>query len=194
MIMRLSQSVPKNHGKEVNHCLTLSLPNAILREKGVITMKRKTLLVTILLMLALLVIAFPATANNPKTVGEQINLFYGPDEFPAGAPFHIQHGWFGMRPWDDPTPVGIYGFELEIDGIYRKPDYIWTGYNAEYDLIPRVSVYNFPDGMNGIHTFTGYWIATCKDAVEAGIIPGPCRTPNEKTIVRTESLTVSFVP
>jgi hypothetical protein len=157
-------------------------------------MKRKTLLVTILLLLVFLAMALPATANSLITVGEQISLIYGPNEFPAGAPFHMHHGWYGARPWDDPTPVGIWGFELEIDGIYQKPDYIWTGYNAEYEYIPRVSVYNFPDGMNGIHTFTGYWIMPCQDAVESDIIPGPCRTPNEKTIVTTRELTVTFIP
>ena len=158
-------------------------------------MKRKTLLVTILLMLALLVIAFPATANNLITVGDRIDLFSGhPDEFEAGAPFHIHHGWMGMRPWDTPIPVGLCGFELEIDGIYRKPDYIWTGYNKEYDLIPRVSVYNFPDGMTGTHTFTGHWILPCEAAVEGGSYSGPCRTPNEKIVVLTMELTVTFVP
>jgi hypothetical protein len=157
-------------------------------------MKRKSIFVTILLVLALLAIAFPATANSLITVGDRIVLHDGSNEFPAGAPFHIHHGWSGMRPWDNPTPVGIWGFELEIDGIYQRPDYIWTGYNAEYDIIPRVSVYNFPDGMTGTHTFTGHWIMPCKEAVESGIIPGPCRTPNEKTIILTRELTVTFVP
>jgi hypothetical protein len=157
-------------------------------------MKRKSIFVTFLLVLALLAIAFPATANNPKTVGEQINLFYGPNEFPAGEPFYIKHGWSITPSYNPPTPVGIHGFELELDGIYQKADYLLNIYSLEYEQISRHWVCNFPDGMTGKHTFTGHWILPCQDAVESGIIPGPCPTPSEKIIVATRELTVTFVP
>jgi hypothetical protein len=157
-------------------------------------MKRKTLLVTILLVLALLAIAFPVAADSEKTVGEQIHL-YGSNVFEAGVPFHIRHGWYMTTPsYNPPTPVGIYGFELEIDGIYQMADYILNIYSREYETIHRTWVYNFPDGMTGTYTFTGHWIMPCQDAVESEIIPGPCRTPNEKIVVLTKELTVTFVP
>jgi hypothetical protein len=157
-------------------------------------MKRKSIFVTIFLVLALLAIAIPTTADSEKTVGDRIHIWYGPDEFPAGTPFHIKHGWWITPSYNPPAPVGIYGFELEIDGIYQRADYIVSKYFLEYEQINRQWVYNFPDGMTGTHTFTGYSIISCQDAVDSEIIPGPCRTPNEKIILPWGELTVTFVP
>jgi hypothetical protein len=157
-------------------------------------MKRKTIFVPILIMLALLVVAFPAAADGKRTVGEQISLV-GSDVFEAGAPFHIRHGWIGSIPHANPPKYqGSWGFELEIDGIYQKADYLLVEYIPEFDYMSRNWVYNFPDGMTGTHKFTGHWIMPCAIAVDEGYFTGPCSTPNEKIVVNTRELTVTFVP
>ncbi|HSO14218.1 MAG TPA: hypothetical protein VLT51_17705, partial [Anaerolineales bacterium] len=57
-------------------------------------MKKYLLLVTILLALSLLVMASPVTAARNEPIGDRINILaVYPTTFPAGAPFHIRHGW-----------------------------------------------------------------------------------------------------
>ena len=155
-------------------------------------MKRQSL-VTMLLILALLSMATPATAAPKEPVGDRIGVYYGGSmEFPAGAPFHILHGWILSSAGD---ANGIYDFELEVDGVPRKKDFkmFWIE-SGDPDILQRRWVHNFPNGMTGTHTFTGHWFSPCQPAVDNGIYPGPCATPNEKVETLTQTLTVTFVP
>jgi hypothetical protein len=116
---------------------------------------------------------------------------------PAGAPFHVAHGWLF-----DPTesvparPIGRFGFELEIDGVPQTADFVQR--ERDTSTIPVTNtvrwVFNYPAGLTGTHTFTGYWLAPCQYGVDTGSIPGPCANPREIVVVSTLSHTVTFTP
>jgi hypothetical protein len=154
----------------------------------------------------------PAAADSPnkrEDVGERINVLAGtPTEYPAGAPFHIGHGWpIGGTEADpgeplQPKQAGIYDFRLEIDGVLHQADYVIRVAffddpaplkDAAFRLF-RIWVHEFPDGMTGTHTFTGHWYSPCWQAVERFGYPGPCPNPNAPTDPGPRSLTVHFIP
>jgi hypothetical protein len=150
-------------------------------------------------LLALVLAAGPAAGGAKEPVGEPISVYLGnPTTFPAGAPFHIRHGW-GIGATEPPEQAGIYGFRLEVDGVTRAVDFLIRSTDpapaTAYDspVLNRGWVFNFPDGMSGIHTFTGHWIAPCRAAVAEQGYSGPCSTPNAPVDAITRSLTVTFV-
>lgn len=149
----------------------------------------------ILMLIAILVMAVPAAAKGNEPVGERISVFPPgtPSEFPAGAPFHISHGW-----WLDPGegPQGRFDFELEVDGVLRDEDFVsWTvDHSRDPQFLGVGWVHNFPDGMTGTHTFIGHWFAPCQWAVDNLGFPGPCSKRNAKVEALSNSLMVTFLP
>jgi hypothetical protein len=150
-------------------------------------------------LLAFLLLASPAATKPKEPVGQPISVLQGsPTSVPAGAPFHIRHGW-GLGATEHPEQIGIFSFQLDVDGVPRDADYVVretepapvTAY--DYPLLTRAWVHNFPEGMTGTHTFTGHWITPCGVAVEELGYPGPCRTANEPVVAFTRSVTVNFV-
>lgn len=124
--------------------------------------------------------------------GDRFNLFAGtPLTFQADAPFHFAHGFY-INPLAD-HPIGRYEFRLEVDGNSINKSFVER--SDEEDGLLFIWVYNFSDGMPvGEYTFTGHWIYPCAIAVQEGAYAGPCKNPSEQVIVRTESLTVEFLP
>jgi hypothetical protein len=150
----------------------------------------KKILVSILLMLALLAWVTPVAADKKVTVGTRINLHTkSPITFPAGAPFYISHGFgfnVGKNSIEPQNMRGIYDFKLEIDGVYQKPDFVQHTLDKNTDpaTLWELPVFNFPNGMTGVHTFTGHWISPCgKD----------CPNPTTPVEVQIKSLTVEFI-
>lgn len=156
-------------------------------------MKKQSLFVTVLLIIALLNLAIPSSASaNNEPVGERIIVFNGQIEFPAGTPFNIRHGW--LQPSSDDA-IGIFDFQLEIDGVlYNEGFKMFSAVSGDPDLLSRLWVYNFPDGMTGTHTFTGHWYAPCQYAVDWLGYPGPCVTPNDKVENNSRTLIIDFYP
>ena len=156
-------------------------------------MKTKPLFLTIILGLALLASAAPAIAAPREPVGERISVFFGGErEFPAGVPFYIKHGW---SQYSDDNAIGVFGFELEVDGDLRKEDFkLFSAESGDPDTLNRVWVFNFPEGMTGTHTFTGHWFAPCQYAVDQLGFSGPCASPNARVENSTKTLTVTFGP
>ena len=144
--------------------------------------------VTILLILSLLAMAAPATAAKKEPIGDRINVLIGsPTTFPAGSPFHILHGWV---PTSDADAIGIFDFELEVDGVLRKEDFVLrSAESGDPDVLIRLWVHNFPNGMTGTHTFTGHWLGPCEL-----VTPGSCAQPNAKVEALSRTMTVTFVP
>jgi len=154
----------------------------------------KKTFVSILLLLALLTVTSPAAADQKVRVGEKIDVFIGePTTFPAGAPFHIAHGWIMLDSnWDG---LGIWDFQLEVDGVLWKEDFVERSIESgDPDLHNRIWVFNFPEGLTGTHTFTGHWLGPCQVLVDDGTVPGPCSYPNDKVEARVSPLTVTFEP
>jgi hypothetical protein len=151
----------------------------------------KKLVLALLIVAMALPLAAPAGAEAPAPVGPRINIYLGgsPQTFPANEPFHIRHGW---QP--DPTdgyPIGLFSFELEIDGQPVEADFVLT-YRNDENLLVRQWVHNFPAGMTGIHEFTGHWFAPCPAAVDAGLYEGPCLNPGEIVEAWTTLVEVTF--
>lgn len=189
-------------GLEVNiwlHCIALSnkrrciwhtfFQEASIRhlsdQKGKYHMKK--ILISIVIMLALLVAPTPAMAGEKVPVGDRINIFNsGAIDFPAGAPFHIAHGWLLDSNTD---AIGVYDFKLEVDGtLLKKEDFVDRMVTSgDPDTFLLSWTFNFPNGMTGTHTFTGHWLGPCQGGV------GPCSSPNEKVELRVSTMIVTFI-
>jgi len=156
-------------------------------------MKKQPLFVTAILILALLNLAIPSSASaHNEPVGERVIVFNGQIDFTAGTSFNIWHGWVQTS---DDGAIGIFDFELDIDGVFLSEDFkMFSADSGDPDILWRLWVYNFPDGMTGTHTFTGHWYAPCQYAVDWLGFAGPCATPNEKVETNTKTLIVNFVP
>ena len=155
-------------------------------------MKKRSITLNILLIIAMvsLVAATGASAGN-EPVGERINLYQESIEFPAETPFHIMHGWVQTS---EDEAIGIFDFELEVDGVLQTEDIkLFSADSGSPDILWRLFLYNFADGMTGAHTFTGHWYAPCQYAVDNLNYSGLCATPNEKVETNSRTLEVTFV-
>lgn len=153
-------------------------------------------ILSVLLVLMLLVAVTPAAAANNVRIGERINVItQTPDQFTAGAPFHIEHGWTFTLSQDPMKGLGLYHFELDVDGVRVDEDFSETWVETvDTKLIHLSWVYNYPEGMTGVHTFTGHWLGPCKVLVDTGLYPGPCANPMQIVEAVTHTLQVTFIP
>jgi len=97
-------------------------------------------------------------------------------DYPADTAFHIRHGWLLFPTWGDQP--GEFTFALKVDGSAVAPTYIdrWTEVTEWGPVLYRDWVYNYPDGMTGVHTFVATWIAPCRLALEWGLVD-ECANP-----------------
>lgn len=155
-------------------------------------MKKLSLFVTIIFIVAVLAMTTPAAANPNTPIGDRIIVWNTSIIFAENTPFHIWHGW--VQPSTDEA-IGIFDFELDVDGVRIQEDFkMFSATSGDPDTLWRLWVYNFPDGMTGTHTFTGHWYAPCQYAVDNLGYTGACSTPNEKVENNTKVITVTFVP
>jgi hypothetical protein len=158
---------------------------------------KKNLLRSFILIVVILMMAVPAAAARFITTGSQIEV--GPDgavvHYPGDTPFHIRHGWYSLLiPGEKPDLAKLVKaeFELEVDGIYVNEDYIQrmaeTGDEPGTTYFYKLFYFNFPEGMNGTHTFTGHWSIQCKYWQEV------CKMPDLVIEVATSTITVVFDP
>ncbi len=122
-------------------------------------MRRATLTLAIALIGGLLM-ASPASSapsgDPPDT--PRINFFTGaPDQFAAGEPFHVQHGWF---PQKGQSPGDMH-FYLFVDGEQVEPDTIGCFGGATPPC--RGHLFDFSEGLApGEHEFIAMWVAPCE--------------------------------
>jgi hypothetical protein len=153
-------------------------------------MKKSAILICI--VLALLVVT-PALAREHEPTGEKIPILGGEIYFPANQPFYTEGGW-DVFPSDQP---GQWFMELKVDGVVIKPTY--TVHGAWFDEQGKVNltrgyVFNFPEGMTGVHTFDRIWIFPCHYALEWGMTD-ECANPNaDFEFDWLGETTVTFVP
>lgn len=154
----------------------------------------KKRLLTLALVCLALTLAGTASAAKPEPVGDRLSIFdSGSQEWPAGTPFHIMHGW-QIDP-SDGYPISRFWFEMEIDGDAAEPDYIERVYvRGEDEPLRQRSVFNFPEGMTGYHEFNGHWFAPCGYAVDHDLYPGPCDGRFDPIEAKTEFVQVTFTP
>jgi len=149
----------------------------------------------ILTIVATLLMAAPVAAGREAPMGEQINVYVGPEHvnYSENTPFYIMHGWMSTVTPGVPPDVAKFstsGFALEIDGEYVEEDYMVLvrvpGEDPGTSVLYQRFYFLFPDGMTGEHTFTGHWTIACKYWQET------CENPNEILEVLTRAVTATF--
>jgi hypothetical protein len=80
---------------------------------------------------------------------------------PANEPFSVRGGFVGEARPDLVNPT--HRFELTVDGVPMQGI-------TDLDLseASKWYVYNFREGMTGVHTFVGYWYGTDGSLVLTG--------------------------
>lgn len=59
-------------------------------------------------------------------------------------------------------------------------------------ILVKLNLFNFNQGLpSGTYDLSGRWYLGCTDAVNSGLIPGPCTTPNAQVQVFSNSLTLT---
>ena len=147
----------------------------------------KKLLLILILVLALIPSA-PVSAGPKEPIG--LLMTWGPteDTFPANEPFHREHGWIAM-PWGE-YPVGGFDFVLEVDGVVIKPSYKIFERDRAAGEFKKTNVYNFPEGMTDVHTFTGYYYVPCQYIIDHEY--GTCTGAGSTVLLYTLEMTVTF--
>jgi hypothetical protein len=112
------------------------------------------LTVASLTIVLLLTSAGGAGATSKVRVGDRISLFTPPTTYPAATAFHIWHGFVFE---ESDRPLGRYAFVLDVDGVERAADFFEVTL-VDRRMISKVWVFNFPNGLTGVHTFDGHWI------------------------------------
>lgn len=159
-------------------------------------MKKTKLFIVLLVAVSL----FSIAASVEKRIGEQIiiNEANTGMTFPANTPFHVAHGWdypttMGTATLNDGA-AGLNLFTLKIDGVEQHFSFLeqtvlhkleYGGVLWHYFL--TIWVFNFPDGMEGTHTFTGQWWGICGEW-----FGNTCEKPNKLVVVGEKAMTVHF--
>lgn len=136
-------------------------------------------------------LATPALAAPHRSTGDRIGLFAGDRTYPANTAFYVSHGNGAVQGEDTAIGRGFGpdGFTLEVDGASRSATYWVT--DGRDGFVTTVWVFNFPDGMTGVHTFTGHWWAPC--GVPTADIPCGDSPPTTPVEYLTLEITVTFV-
>ncbi len=149
-------------------------------------MKKITFVICAILMV-LMVSPVQAAAHQPT--GDQINIYdSGAQEYPADTAFYILHGWLIAKP----NSIGWLAFELEVDGAIIPATYIDHS-GTTMDTYNHAWVFNFPDDMTGVHTFSGHWYLQCNAALRFGFV-AECSHPTAHVDLETSEVVVTFTP
>lgn len=154
---------------------------------------KKYLLFALFFILLMTTIAAPVAARGQNRVGDRISVFSDEVTYPAGEPFHIAQGWVIVDPLNKNHQD--FRFRLEIDGTHQVESFVQHSVHFTVDgelSTLKEYVYNFRRGMTGTHTFTGYWIVSCTEAVEAFGHPGPCLNPRADVELTPQTVIVHF--
>jgi hypothetical protein len=147
-------------------------------------MKKMTFIVCAMLVLLLVI---PVQAAQHRTTGEQIDIYEsGEQEFPANTAFYIAHGW----QFDKGLSIGLMEFSLDVDGDEVSPTYIDNTQTTLEDN-NHMWVFNFPEGMTGVHTFTGHWTGQCNTLLRYGLV-SECSHPTARIDMITSEVVVTF--
>jgi hypothetical protein len=133
-------------------------------------MSPKHLALSLTVLAAVAFLAIPAGASNVPRMGDQrVGLFQcafappcGEVSLTANEAFSVAHG-FSNEPIEDLLNP-LHRFELRVDGVERHGaiDLELQGEGS------RTYVFNFPQGLDGTHAFTGCWYGTDGALVACG--------------------------
>ena len=157
-------------------------------------MKKRTI---VLLVAALLSLTLVAAMNPGERAGDYLRIPFGaPAEltYPANEPFHTM-GWLKSVPakYTDPILMGLFSVRLEVDGEEVPVDYI-EKYPFKYEgelYFDKIYVFNFPEGMEGEHTFKLYYTEICEYWYWFGFVES-CEKPLRRVEVLLKEAVVNF--
>lgn len=137
----------------------------------------------VLLFISLLSMSMVSSPN--VRVGDWFYLPPGSGDltYPANQAFHIAHGW-GSPVNESKLGMARGTMRLIMDGSELEEDFI--GYYREEILgeewLVKRYVFNFPEGLEGLHHFQVYYANTCEIMLENNdpTLEGPveCDKPN----------------
>jgi hypothetical protein len=161
-----------------------------MKKKGDEKMKR-----TMICMLAMTILTLTLVAATPmQRIGNQLIIPEGTGTlyYYEYFPFHLAHGW-SSEIGEPVKTTALGGTRLEIDGVPTPHDFIeYTTVEEEGTKdLAKYFVFNFPTGMNGVHTFDMYYSNICDFWLENGNVE-ECDKPNEILEFHTKSWEVIF--
>jgi hypothetical protein len=132
----------------------------------------------IIIAILLLMSVNPVAAYNQsiQPVGDRINLLDGDQTYPADTAFFIADSFY----WEtgDPIHPGRFDIKLAVDDHFVNEvsvqHLVMRG--DDVNIVIIAWLYNFPDGMQGEHTFEMYFIVPCAIALEEGLTTA-CSNP-----------------
>jgi hypothetical protein len=148
----------------------------------------------VLIAISLLTLTLVGASGPKEKVGER---FFFPEGtgtmvYPANEPFHISHGWNS-----EIGGTGLFsargGLRLEIDGITVEEDFIEHSRMEDGGILYRTKrfIYNFPEGMTGVHTFDFFYVNICRGWIANGYVD-ECTFPNKLMEFHIKSWVVTF--
>jgi len=154
-------------------------------------MKRTMINILVITILTLTLVA----ATPMQRVGDQLFIPEGTGTlyYYENFPFHLAHGW-RLEIGKPANTIVLGGLRLEIDGVPTPHDFIEhtmvEGEGTNY--LAKIFVFNFPAGMNGVHTFDMYYSNICDFWLANGNVE-ECDKPNEILEFHTKSWEVYFL-
>jgi hypothetical protein len=153
-------------------------------------MKKFALLICAIM---LLMSVNPVVAYNQsiQPVGERIDLSAGDQTYPANTAFFIADSFY----WETGFPFypGSFDIQLFVDNHFVNEDsvhhIIMRG--DDYNTQIVAWLYNFPDGMEGEHTFEAYFFIACAAAQQLGLTD-QCSNPTAPFEVLNLEAEVTF--
>ena len=138
-------------------------------------MKKFTVII-IAIMLLMSVNPVAAANQPPPPVGDQINLLDGDQTYPADTAFFIADSFY----WETGFQYhpGTFDIKLVVDNQFVNEDFVYHAVirGDDYNTVVIAWLFNFPDGMQGEHTFECHYIVPCALALESGLTDA-CSNP-----------------
>jgi hypothetical protein len=162
--------------------------------KGEQAMKRLSIALAAIFVVALIALPGAGMAQQVTTTGPAFNIFTGhPTDYAAGASFHFLLGWDRIPP-ETTDAIGKFSWSLDVDGVQRGPDFhVYGPSPLDPATLARAWVWNFPNGLPaGVHTFVARGFTPCYFAVASLGYAGTCSNPNDVVEAAMFSMTVTF--
>lgn len=155
-------------------------------------MKKKWMILLVMVLITLFLVA----ASPNVRIGEKLPLPIGYTvmSYPANEPFHASGGinWVPAK-YTDPQFMGNMWVRLVVDGEEVKRDFVEM-YPHKYEgelYFDKFFVFNFPNGLEGEHTFEMYYANKCKLFIYWGFVT-ECDKPEESIEILLRDAVVTF--
>jgi hypothetical protein len=131
-------------------------------------MKKFALLICAI-MLLMSVNPVVAQGGRPEPTGDRIDLWAGDQTYPANTAFYIGDSFYYDTGYQ--AYPGKFDIQLEVDSNFVNEDGVYHGAIVGEDVTYVVVgwLYNFPDGMQGTHTFEIHFMYACELALQEGL-------------------------